>query len=138
MTQTMDREENEALMLKIMRNALIVAGDEMGKTGDHWPVVKATIYAIANDYEEARINRDVDAEMKIHLYHELEEMERHLPECCEEIRPKVAAELKQLRDVFDAYFAPTDENAIPINDDDLPPHILRAREIVKTLEEDNA
>lgn len=135
--QNTDREECEARMLNLMRNALIVAGDEMGKTGDHWPVIKTTIYQIANDYEQVKINRDVDAEMKIHLYHELETMESHLPDCNEDIRPKVAAELKQLREIFDAYFAPYDERAIPINEDELPPHILRAREIISTLEEDN-
>lgn len=137
MTQTMDREEYDALMLRITRNALIVAGDEMGKTGDHWPVIKSTIYQIANDYEQVRINRNVDEEMKIHLYHELEEMERRLPECREDARPKVAARLKQLREIFDAYFAPYDESAILIDEAELPPHILRARQIISTLEEED-
>lgn len=136
--QNTDQEEHEALMMKVMRNALIVAGGEMGKTGDHWPVVKATIYQIAKDYEQVKINRAVDAEMKIHLYHELEEMERHLPECADDIRPKVTAELKGLREVFDAYFTPYDESKIAIREDELPPHVLRAREIISTLEEDDA
>ncbi|MER2519422.1 MAG: hypothetical protein ABTQ34_01900 [Bdellovibrionales bacterium] len=136
--QNTDHEEHEARMLNLMRNALIVAGHEMGETGDHWPIIKATIYQIANDYEQVKISRNVDEEMKIHLYHELGEMERHLPECADDLRPKVAAELEKLREIFDAYFAPYDESKIPINEDELPPHILRAREIISTLEEPDA
>jgi len=42
----------EEQMVHLMRNALLVAGHEMGADGDHWPVVKATIHSLMKDWED--------------------------------------------------------------------------------------
>lgn len=130
-----EKERHEDTAINLVRNALLVAGHEMGEEGDHAPVITATIHQIMKDREEARINRATDAEMKIHLYQQLGIMESELPRCDASIRALAAQKLATLRETLDAYFAPTNETVPLPPDDELPLHIRRAKEILKTLEE---
>ena len=43
-------------MVSLVRNALLVAGHEMGANGDHWPVIKSTIHSIMKDWEDLKSN----------------------------------------------------------------------------------
>ncbi len=125
---------SEEQMVGLVRNALLVAGYEMGKTGDHWPVVNDTIHKIAADWEESRIQKNVDDEMKIHLYEQLAIMEKGLPECSPAIRAELAPVLKELRDVYDSYFTPMDAKAVaPVRNEEIPVYIQRAQTILATL-----
>ena len=65
----------EEQMVHLVRNALLVAGHEMGKDGDHWPVVKSTIHSLMKDWEDLKVERNVHAELKKHVYAQLDEME---------------------------------------------------------------
>jgi hypothetical protein len=127
------REMNEAQMVGLVRNALLVAGEEMGENGEHWPVVNATIHSIAKDWEESRLEDAADEEMKGHLYQKLENMEKGLADCSPELRTELAPKLKELREAYDAYFSPIDEKAALIHEDEVPIHIKRAEAIIATL-----
>jgi hypothetical protein len=130
----MAKEMTEAQMVGLVRNALVVAGHEMGEDGDHWPVINATVDSIMNDWEEAKIQRDVDAELKTHLYRQLEIMENDLPNCDAELRAELAPRLKDLRELYDSYFSPLDAAAAePIREDEMPAYIKRAETIIATL-----
>jgi hypothetical protein len=124
-------ESAEEKMVELACNALTVAGQEMGE-GDHWPVIEATVQKIKDDWEEFKIERAVDAELKTHLYQQLEIMERGLKECTVGMRIQLAPKFKQLRELYDAYF--TDTGTVQLSKDEIPMHIKRARVIVNSLE----
>lgn len=125
--------EAEAVML--VRNALLVAGNEMGE-GDHWPVIKSTINAIEKDYEALLFERDIHAEMKRSFYERLERMERILPTCPKEEQEAEGPALKNLREIFDAYFSGVDESKIIVDEEDYPEHTKRAKLIIEEMMED--
>jgi hypothetical protein len=127
---------SEEQMVGILRNALVIAGQEMGDKGDHWPVIKATVLSLAKDWENLKIERDVDAEMKIHLYKQLEVMEKSLETCTPSAQITIAKKLKELREICDAYFSEATVSSLYIEHDSTPDHIKRARAIVSTLEGD--
>jgi hypothetical protein len=127
-------EISEERMMQLTRNALYVAGVEMGEKGDHWPVINSTIRSVMQDWEELKIERAVHEEMKVHLYKQLEAMEQILPECSREARKNAAPKLKELRELYDAYFTDIDESRIYADKTGLPLHVLRAEVILDTLE----
>lgn len=124
-------------MLQLVRNALIVAGNGMGATGDHWPLIKSTIRSIMKDWENLKIARAVHEEMKEHLFKQLEAMERVLPECAPDVQANVRPKLKELREVYEAYFSDIDPNMTYIDSSQLPMHVLRAEVILDRLEMEN-
>ncbi|MDD5585726.1 MAG: hypothetical protein PHY92_02075 [Alphaproteobacteria bacterium] len=134
MSAAATRELTDEQMVQLVRNALIVAGSEMGTKGDHWPVIKSTIRSIMKDWEDLQIERAVYEEMKKHLYKQLEAMERVLPECAPDVQKRVGPKLKELRDVYDAFFTDINECMIYIDRSNLPMHVLRAEVILDTLE----
>ncbi len=132
-TSQKTKELNEGQMVNLVRNALLVAGHEMGDDGDHWPVIKSTIHQIMQDWETVKTERAVDAELKIQLYTQLEIMENELPNCTPAARAEVAPQLKELREIYDAYFSELDEKSVLIPTE-MPNHIKRAEAIISTLE----
>lgn len=142
-TQETVLEMTEAQMQTIVRNALMVAGQEMGAEGDHWPVIKQTITDIARDWEQLRIERAVHAEMKKHLYQELAAMEQILLTCPAEEQKAMTPRLRELREVYDAFFTDVEKEELYLADDvelylddaEKPLHVRRAEAIIKTLEE---
>lgn len=138
----------EAQMKKLARNALMVAGHEMGEKGDHWPVIKNTITDIMMDWEKLETERNVQAEMKIHLYAQLEEMEGKLKDCTEEERKAAAPLLSELREIYEAFFTQAaveelyltdseDDNELFLEQMEKPAHVKRAEAILDTLMEDD-
>lgn len=139
-TQTTTIEMSEKDMKTLVRNALMVAGQEMGETGDHWPVIKNTITDIMRDWEELQAERDYQEEMKEHLYGQLKAMEDVLATCSTETQTEVAPRLRELREIYDAHFVKPEHEMIDLTDVDdteKPLHIKRAEAILKTLEEDD-
>ena len=128
---------NEEQMVHLVRNALLVAGQEMGD-GDHWPVIKDTIYKIMKDWEDLKVERNVDAELKVHLYAHLKEMDKELAKCDPEIRAQVEPRFKELREVCDAHFSMPDRTAVIYDDNRTPEHVKRMNAILATLEDNNA
>lgn len=137
---------SETDMRKLVRNALMVAGQEMGETGDHWPVIKQTIKDVMRDWEDLETERAVHAELKKHLYTQLEEMGEILRTSSPSVREEVTPRLTELREVYDALFTEPKEDILYLDtlDDlyldeaDKPLHLRRAEAIIQTLEEDNA
>jgi len=127
---------NEEQMVFLVRNALLVAGQEMGR-GDEWPVVKDTIYKIMRDWEDLKIERNVDDELRVHLYAQIKEMEAGLAECTPEARAALEPKVAEWREVCDAYFSDLDRNAVEINEEDEPQHIKRMKAIIGTMEDDH-
>jgi hypothetical protein len=131
------KEMTEEQAVHLVRNALLVAGQEMGAAGDHWPVIKSTIYDIMKDFEDLKVERNVDVELKTHLYSQLAAMERGLANSPAAVKADVAPKLKKLREIYDAYFSTVDKDAAIINEDEIPAHMKRAKAIVATLEDEN-
>lgn len=127
------RRMTEEQMAHLVRNALLVAGHEMGEEGDHWPVIKSTIQSIMQDFEALQTELNVHAEMKTHLYAQLEKMEKELASCSPEERAIAEPKLRELRAVYDAYFAEVKDMDLYLGDDK-PLHVKRAEAIIKTLE----
>lgn len=134
MTNATPDPANDERMVYLVRNALLVASQEMGR-GDEWPVVKDTIHKIIRDWENLKVERNVDEELKEHLYKYLEGMEKALPDCAPEAQAVLEPRLKELREVCDAYFAEISENALYIDDETAPPHIKRMKAIIGTLDD---
>lgn len=130
----MAKEMTEAQMVGLVRNALLVAGYEMGQTGDHWPVINDTILNIAKDWEEWRTQKDVKAEMRVYLYEQLEIMEKGLMNCSQPLQVELTPVLRELRELYDAYLSPLDEGVTsPIHEDEVPFYVKRAEAILETL-----
>lgn len=127
----------EEQMVRLVRNALLVAGHEMGE-GDHWPVVKNTIYKIMKDWEDLKIERAVHKELRKHVYEQLDEMDRILLTRNKEEQEQDAPKLKALREIYDPYFSPADENQISLSEEDVPLHVKRAENLILSLEDDHA
>lgn len=127
---------NEEQMVFLVRNALLVAGQEMGN-GDQWPVVKDTIYKIMKDFEDLKIERNVDEELKVHLYEQLRRMEAGLNECDPDIRATLEPRIKELHEVCDAYFSDIDKSVLGYDENQAPEHIKRMKAILKTMEDDH-
>lgn len=139
--ETTTIEMSEAEMKTLVRNALMVAGQEMGETGDHWPVIKNTITDIMRDWEALEEERAFQAEVKKHLYDQLKAMEDLLATCDDETKAEVAPRLAELREIYDAHFVSPAFETIDMTEEDdseKPIHIQRAEAILKTLEEDDA
>lgn len=130
-------EKQEEQMVHLVRNALLVAGQEMGN-GDHWPVVKSTIYSIMKDWEDLKIERNVHAELKKHLYAQLDEMDRLAQNHTAAEKAEALPKLKELREIYDAYFEPANKEFLKLNKEDTPIHVKRAQHLLKTLEDENA
>jgi hypothetical protein len=130
-------ETNEAQLVGLVRNALLVAGQEMGEEGDHWPVINSTIQSIMKDWEEVQIERNVFDEVKNQFRITLKELETLCQECPEEVRPQIRAIIIKLFEIYNACFTPVETN-LYADEDTLPVHIKRAKAIIKTLEDDDA
>ena len=129
-SQTMSEDQ----MVFLVRNALLVASQELGR-GDEWPVVKDTIHKVMKDWETLKAERNVDTELKIHLYDQLKRMEESLIECAPDIRDVLEPRIRILRDACDAYFAKIDKSACMKNKEDEPIHVKRMNAILETMEE---
>lgn len=143
--ETVEMKLTETQMQNLVRNALMVAGLEMGEDGDHWPVIKQTIRDVAQDWENLRIEREVHAEMKKHLYQQLAAMEQVLLSCSKKEREQAAPRLAELREIYDAFFSDVEKEELYLADDtelfldeaDKPLHLRRAEAILESLEEDD-
>lgn len=133
---TRTKELQEGQKLNILRNALLVAGAEMGDEGDHWPVIHATIHKIMKDWEDVKLERAADLELKKHVYEHLDAMEKELPNCTPEAQADLEPRIRQLREISDAYFSATD-GKLMTNLEDEPLYLKRARTILATLEGDD-
>ncbi len=139
-------EMTETQMQALARNALMVAGQEMGAEGDHWPVIKQTITDVMRDWEQLRIEREVHEEMKRHLYEKLAAMEQILLTRPKKEQDSITPLLRELREVYDAFFTDVEKEELYLADDvelylddsEKPLHLRRAEEIIKTLEKDHA
>lgn len=125
---------NEEQMVHLVRNALLVAGQEMGD-GDQWPAVKDTVHRIMKDWEYLKIERNVQAELKKHVYEQLNEMDRIYMTCTEAERAEALPKLRELREIYDAYFAAPDQ--VDLSDEDTPIHVKRAENLILSLEGEN-
>ena len=125
---------NEEQMVHLVRNSLLVAGQEMGN-GDQWPVIKDTIHKIMKDWEDLKIEQNVDAELKKHYADLIDNLENNLVLCPIELRPRAEQMIHNLRELYAARFEPIlDEN---IRLEELPVHAQRMIEIINTLENEN-
>lgn len=90
----------------LARNALLVAGLEMGKDGDHWPVIKANIHALMRDYENLKIELAVQEQLREHLGQKVKEFEDLLGRSDDAFRTAMAPHVNKMREIYEAMFAP--------------------------------
>ncbi|MEJ0061781.1 MAG: hypothetical protein WDO70_00885 [Alphaproteobacteria bacterium] len=110
---------DEERLVQLARNAMIVAGMEMGEDGDHWPVVKANIHAMMRDYEQLKIERAVQDELKEHVGKIIGEYEKLLEQCPPETRAVAEPHIRQMREIHEAMFSPVDaKSAASVSDED--------------------
>jgi hypothetical protein len=95
-----------ATNLQLARNALLVAGLEMGAEGDHWPVIKANIQALEQDYAALQTELAVQAELCEHVGAVIAQYETLLTDCAAPLRDKVAPHVRRLREIHTAMFSP--------------------------------
>jgi len=132
------KQMTEAQMVNLVRNALLVAGTEMGETGDHWPVIKSTVHNIMKDYEDLKIERNVFEEIKKYYESMMQELHALGDQSPPEVKREIEITLKSLTELYDASFTSAHEHNMYIDPEQLPMHIKRAIAITKTLENDNA
>ncbi len=92
--------------VNLARNALLVAGLEMGKEGDHWPVIKANIHALMHDYENLKIELAVQEQLREHLGQKVKEFEALLAQSDDAFRTAMAPHVNKMREIYDAMFTP--------------------------------
>jgi len=92
--------------IHLARNALLVAGIEMGKEGDHWPVIKANIHALMRDYENLKIEMAVQEQLREHLGQKVKEFEELLERSDDAFRTAMSPHVNKMREIYDAMFSP--------------------------------
>jgi hypothetical protein len=126
----------EEQLVGLVRNALLVAGQEMGAEGDHWPVINSTIASITQDWEQVQIERNVFEEVRNQFHLTLKELEDLYKECPKDVQPKIKLVITRLHEIYSACFASVDTK-LPVAKDAMPIYLQRAKAIIKTLEDDN-
>lgn len=91
-------------MITLACNAMLVAGTEMGKQGDHWPVIKASIQRLKDDWEDLKTKRAVHSELKIHLADIVKEYELLASKCPKAVQEKINPLIREMREVYEAGF----------------------------------
>ena len=137
MTATHTTEEQA---VNLVRNALLVAGHEMGKDGDHWPVIKATAFSIMKDYEDwSRSNKMCLRKSNSIISDLIVEMQGICNECA---RIKKTAKYNPPLRIASKFTALVSRRSTKIVfmliSKTLPAHMKRAETIIETLEDDNA
>lgn len=136
----------DAAVLNLARNALLVAGHEMGDGGDHWPVIKAAVHGLARAYDAMKIEEEVTAQLRVHMRAALDEYEGLLASYSSDLDPSQRAELEKfvadMRDIYSARFdAPANDNPmeelmrLATGTDGMLP-FERAAAIIRTLDEE--
>lgn len=128
-------------MVHLARNAMLVAGMEMGKEGDHWPVIKANIHSLMRDYENLKIETAVQEELREHVGKIIGEMERSLTDCSAATKAKAEPHIRKMRELYDAMFAPADEAVVAaaaVADEEETGYVpwKSAKAIIETLSEE--
>ncbi len=126
----------EEQAVRMLSNALVLAGREMGDGGDHWPVIKSAIRDLNADWEKLKIERAVHAEMQEHLYAALAEMESRARGCDAATKAEVMPKLRELREIYDAFFSPV-PLASPVaaaNDEETPNYVKRIENMMEIFE----
>lgn len=135
----------DAALLNMARNALLVAGHEMGADGDHWPVIKAAVHGLARAYEAMKIEEEVAEQLRTHMGRALDEYEALLDSYGDDLTDAQRHELEHfisdMRDIYTARFE-TPANDNPIADllrmasgtEGMLP-FERAANIIRTLEQ---
>ena len=109
---------HNASMLNLARNALLVAGHEMGSEGDHWPVIKAAVHGLARAYEAMKIEEEVTSQLRIHMKSALDEYEQLVEHHGDELDETQRDELQQfIANMRELYHARFDEPVQAANDD---------------------
>jgi hypothetical protein len=135
----MTAKMTEEQMVGLVRNALVVAGMEMGAEGDHWPVIKDTIHHIMQDWEDLKTEREVCAEVKKHYEKMILDLEALSSKTTEpEVKADITATVARIRDITNACFAKVDDSNMYPGEEDIPIHAKRAKEIIKTLGDSDA
>jgi hypothetical protein len=135
MTTTAVSTNTEEQMVNLVRNALVAAGHEMGKEGDHWPVIKSTVNKVLKDWENIKAEREINAEFKKEFGDIIKDMENNLQKCPADFRPEAEKLVAWVRELYDARFSPVDLTMYVVCDDDIPIHIRRAENMMRTLED---
>lgn len=126
---------NEDQMIDIVRNALLVAGQEMGRDGDHWPIINSTIYEIMKDWEELKIERNVFAEVKKHYEDMIQQLVAVRNGSSEEEKVELDNTIVELRALYRACFDEVQNEYIDLEQEEIPQHIKRGKAIIDTLED---
>lgn len=137
-TKLPQAQMSEERAVHLVRNALLVAGQEMGEDGDHWPVIKSTIHSVMKDYEDLKVERNVSEELRKYYAGIIANVEKNLSKCPADKQPDVQKILHEMREIYNARFEePVGKIMYVTCDADEPIHIKRMKNIIETLEVDD-
>ncbi len=128
-------------MVHLVRNALLVAGHEMGapeQGGDHWPIINATIHSVMQDWEDLKIERNVHEELSQHYKKVIDDLEAGFASCPDDLKPTAQQMIGELRELHHSCFDPINHLAFNTDDVEQPTHIERMLNIIDTLGDTNA
>lgn len=108
---------SDASLLNMARNALLVAGHEMGSEGDHWPVIKAAVHGLARAYDAMKVEEEVANQLRTHMKAALDEYQALVESYGDDLTAVQKDELEKfiddMRDIYSARFdTPANDNPI--------------------------
>src|SRR4051812_33616860 len=106
---------SDASLLNMARNALLVAGHEMGSEGDHWPVIKAAVHGLARAYDAMKVEEEVANQLRTHMKNALDEYQSLVESYGDDLTVIQKDELEKfiddMRDIYSARFdSPANDN----------------------------
>jgi hypothetical protein len=110
----------------------------MRPDGDHWPVIKATATSIMKDYEDWKIEHNVLDEVKTHFQSMIRELQALRDESPAKVRKEIDGTIISMLELYNASFSPVHEHDMYIDENNMPLHMKRAKNIVKLLEDGDA
>ncbi len=99
----MPREE---VYVRVAKNALLIAGHEMGRDGDHWPAIKAAIYGITREFEALTVEEDVSAELETHLQELINRYATVMENAPVALQKELRPIIDEMQEVYNARFEP--------------------------------
>ncbi len=126
----------EDQMAHMVRNALLVAGQEMGE-GDHWPVINSTIHDIMLDVEDIKAQREALKLAKQHYENMIKELMTIRDVSAEGQKAELEATISEVRALYHACFDAVDLGDVELDYDEVPDFYKRADLILSELGDDD-
>ncbi|NBX74593.1 MAG: hypothetical protein EBZ69_05340 [Alphaproteobacteria bacterium] len=105
--------------MAITRNALLEAGNEMGKHGDHWPAIEAILAGVEDDHNRLQNELIIAEQLKKATLELIDELNSKIPHMVIDQQDQAKKILHDVLELYEARFSPITEEQIEafLNDD---------------------